>query len=138
MDTLTPKKRSENMARVRSSNTVPELRVRRLLHAAGYRFRLHRKNLPGTPDIVLPAYRTAVLVHGCFWHRHVGCRDASTPKTRMDFWQEKFRDNIARDSHNLGALQELGWRVIVVWECELRDESLLLSRLNAALHRKSR
>lgn len=107
------------MSRIRSSNTSPELALRRAMYAIGFRFRLHRKDLPGRPDIVLPRYRTAIFVHGCFWHRHDGCKVASTPKSNTEFWIEKFDRNVARDARAKQMLEEQGWRVIVVWECEL-------------------
>lgn len=116
--------RSELMSRVRQKNTKPEVRVRQILHAMGYRFRVHRKDLPGTPDIVLPGRRKAIFVHGCFWHRHPGCKKASIPKIRVDFWASKFAANQARDARTLAALQELGWTTKVVWECEIRDPGL--------------
>ena len=121
--------RSRNMAAIRSKDTAPELAVRRILHAMGLRFRLHRKDLPGRPDIVLPKHRTVVFVHGCFWHRHKDCRHTTTPKTRQEFWQTKFASNVERDRRNRTDLQQLGWRVIVVWECELRQPSDLKGRL---------
>lgn len=107
------------MSRIRSSNTSPELALRRAMHAIGFRFRLHRKDLPGKPDIVLPRYRAAIFVHGCFWHRHDGCKVASTPKSNTEFWVEKFDRNVTRDARAKQMLEEQGWRVIVVWECEL-------------------
>ena len=121
------------MARVKGKNTKPELLVRHALHALGYRFRLHRGNLPGRPDIVLPKYRTAIFVHGCFWHRHPGCSKATTPKTRTDFWQDKFETNIARDRRNVVALEDDGWQVLTVWECETRQIEGLGRRLDAQL-----
>lgn len=117
-DRLSPEARSANMARIRSKDTGPELAVRRALHAAGFRFRLHRKDLPGKPDIVLPGHRTVVFVHGCYWHRHEGCGNATTPGTRREFWLAKFASNTARDSRNVAALQAAGWKVVIVWECE--------------------
>lgn len=111
------------MRNVRGKNTTPELVVRSALHRAGYRFRLHRKDLPGRPDIVLPRLRTVVFVHGCFWHRHHGCRAASQPSTRRSFWSEKFARNMERDRRNLDALQADGWAVHVVWECETKGRS---------------
>src|SRR5262245_17622273 len=107
MDIFDTAKRSEIMSRVRSSDTVPEVTVRRILHGLGYGFRLHRKDLPGTPDIVLPSRRSVIFVHGCFWHRHQGCPDASTPSTRVPFWERKFSENIARDKRNMLALRRL-------------------------------
>lgn len=117
-DTLTPEARSANMARIRGKDTVPEIAVRRALHAAGFRFRLHRRDLPGTPDIVLVRQRIAVFVHGCYWHRHEGCRNATTPGTRTDFWQAKFAANVERDARKTAALEAAGWTVVVIWECE--------------------
>lgn len=109
------------MSRVSGKNTTPELRVRKSAHALGLRFRLHRKDLPGTPDLVFPKRHIAVFVHGCFWHRHPGCRKASTPSTRPDYWIKKFRDNIARDRRVMAALEDSGWRVVVIWECETKN-----------------
>ena len=117
------------MAAIRCKDTSPELRVRRLLHHLGYRFRLHRRDLPGSPDIVLPKHRTVVFVHGCFWHRHPGCRYTTTPKTSADFWTNKFEQNIRRDHHQQQQLREMGWSVMVIWECELRDLQSLKTRL---------
>ena len=121
------------MSRVRGRDTKPEMIVRRALHAMGYRFRLHRRDLPGSPDLVLPSRSVALFVHGCFWHRHSGCRLASTPKTRTDFWLAKFQRNVARDAANEARLRELGWRVIVVWECETRSPISLEERLRKEL-----
>jgi DNA mismatch endonuclease (patch repair protein) len=129
-DTLTSERRSWVMSRIRSGNTKPELIVRSLLHRSGFRFSLRRRELPGTPDIVLRKYRTVVFVHGCYWHRHAGCKQASTPKTRREFWEEKFRRNVARDARCQAELSALGWRVLVVWECEvLKDPLAVLDRL---------
>lgn len=113
------------MARVKSKDTSPEMRVRRAAHALGMRFRLHASHLPGRPDIVFPKYRTVVFVHGCFWHRHPGCRKSSSPQTRKEFWEDKFARNVARDASAQASLQKLGWRVIVIWECETKDRSEL-------------
>lgn len=120
MDTLSKEERSALMSRIRSKDTKPELVVRRALHALGYRFRLHAKELPGKPDIVFRARRKAIFVHGCFWHRHPGCRIASEPKSRQDYWEAKFARNVERDRYNLSALKTDGWRVLVVWECQTR------------------
>jgi DNA mismatch endonuclease (patch repair protein) len=133
MDIFNKAKRSDIMSRVRSANTIPEIRVRKILHRLGYRFRLHRRDLPGTPDIVLPAYDVVILVHGCFWHRHDGCRDASTPNTRISFWKDKFAENVTRDRKEIAALRTLGWKVLIVWECELRKEALLAEKLKRVL-----
>ena len=111
--------RSRNMSAIKSKNTKPEIKVRKVLHSMGYRFRLHRKDLPGSPDIVLPKYKTVIFVHGCFWHRHENCKYASTPKTRKEFWENKFNKNIKRDKNNFKELKNLNWKVLVIWECEL-------------------
>lgn len=133
MDTLTPKRRSWNMSRIKSKDTTPERIVRSFLHRNGFRFRLHVKDLPGTPDIVLPKYKTAIEVRGCYWHRHEGCKYAYMPKTRAEFWQRKFAENVERDRKTEQALKKLGWRVIVIWECEIEEKELFLSTLlNAA------
>lgn len=124
-DIVGPSTRSRMMSAIGGKNTQPELRVRRYLHAAGLRYSLHRRDLTGRPDIVLPAFRSVVFVHGCFWHRHPGCRYATTPETRHDFWEKKFRGNVARDELVSGRLREAGWRVLVIWECETRDEMAL-------------
>ncbi|EMP3662894.1 DNA mismatch endonuclease Vsr [Pseudomonas aeruginosa] len=117
------------MKRVGRENTKPELKVRAKLHFLGLRFRLHRRDLPGTPDIVLTKHRTVIFVHGCFWHRHPGCRYATTPKTRQEYWIPKFEANTSRDVRKEAQLRELGWRVLVVWECETRDLAVLEARL---------
>lgn len=108
------------MAGIRSVDTKPELIVRRFLHAHGFRYRLHGKKLPGSPDIVLAKYKVCVFVHGCFWHRHHGCRYTYHPQTRMEFWQEKFATNQARDAKAYAALKDMGWSVLIIWECGLR------------------
>ncbi|WP_340587303.1 DNA mismatch endonuclease Vsr [Erythrobacter alti] len=120
-DIVDPATRSRMMSGIRGKNTKPEVRLRRLLHAEGFRFRVHDKHLPGKPDIVLPKWKAAIQVHGCFWHRHEGCRFATTPATRQDFWEEKFAGNVARDRRNLELLQDAGWRTAIVWECAIRD-----------------
>lgn len=116
-DVVDKETRSRMMSGIRGKNTKPELTVRSFLHRAGLRFRLHAK-LPGKPDLVLPKYRTAVFVHGCFWHRHKGCPKTTSPQTRHGWWAEKFESNIARDRRNVIALRKLGWRVMTIWECE--------------------
>ena len=118
-DTLTPEARSDRMSRISSTNTKPELTVRKALHSLGFRFRLHARELPGRPDIVLPKFRTAIFVHGCFWHAH-RCQKGRVPATNSTFWNEKFRSNQRRDARVTRELRNLGWRVIKVWECELR------------------
>lgn len=117
---MTPEQRHRVMVANKSKDTKPEVAVRRLLHALGYRFRIHRKDLPGKPDIVLPKHRTVIFVHGCFWHHHEGCKAASTPATNIDFWQTKFRRNRERDAQVKAQLESMGWKVIVIWECEVK------------------
>jgi DNA mismatch endonuclease (patch repair protein) len=123
MDRLSKQRRSWNMSRIRGKHTIPEKVVRSLLHRLGFRFRLHTKSLPGRPDIVLAKYKTVVFVHGCFWHRHRGCKNSTTPTNRRDFWLAKLEGNAARDKLHRSALQKLGWRVLVVWECEIESTS---------------
>lgn len=134
-DTVNVKKRSEIMARIRGRDTQPELVVRRIAHRLGFRFRLHRKDLPGSPDIVFPRYRSIIMVHGCFWHRHRGCRFASIPKTNVRYWEDKFASNVVRDSENKLHLRERGWRVLVIWECETKDHQVLANRIASYLQR---
>lgn len=131
MDRIDPQRRSENMRRIRGRDTQPELTVRRAIHARGMRFRLHRRDLPGTPDIVLPGRKLVIFVHGCFWHRHAGCRLCTTPSTRTEFWQNKFDANVARDTRAIQALGAAGWQVETVWECEVRVPAVLSCRLDA-------
>lgn len=119
-----PLTRPEMMARIRSANTGPEMLVRKGLHAAGFRFRLHVRELSGTPDIVFPKFRCAVFVHGCFWHGHLGCKYYRLPKTRSEFWASKVENNRARDQRNIHSLLETGWRVLIVWECATKAISL--------------
>ncbi|MCA0199879.1 MAG: very short patch repair endonuclease [Proteobacteria bacterium] len=132
---MSPEKRSALMSRIRGRNTSPEVAVRRMIFGLGYRFRLHRRDLPGTPDIVLPRLRKAILVHGCFWHRHANCRDAVMPKTRPEFWRRKLEGNVARDKRSRALLRKAGWQVRVVWECELQRPKPLMSRLRRFLER---
>ncbi len=122
MDKLEKEKRSWNMSRVKSKNTKPELLIRSHLHKIGYRFRLHVKHLPGSPDIVFPKYRAVIFVHGCFWHRHIKCSAGNLPKTRSEFWQEKISENINRDQVAFTQLNLLGWRTAIVWECALKNK----------------
>lgn len=129
-DSLSRERRSWNMSRIKGQNTGPELRLRSLLHREGFRFRVHGQRLPGRPDIVLPKYRSVIFVHGCFWHRHPGCPNSTTPSTRRDFWQDKFDKTVDRDRRNLAALEAMGWSVHVVWECELEaDPQGVIQRL---------
>lgn len=133
-DTFTPEERSEIMRRVKDKDTKPEVRIRSALHRMGYRFRLHRKDLPGNPDIVLPKHRTVIFVHGCFWHQHPGCRKATIPRNNYDYWERKLRRNVQRDQAAKLLLDELGWRVLTLWECEIpREETTLGTRLREAL-----
>lgn len=132
-DVFTPEKRSDVMSRIKGRNTKPERVVRSLLHRMGYRFRLHRTDLPGKPDIVLPKYKSVILVHGCFWHRHKDCKFAYTPKSRTDFWIKKLESNARRDQKIFAELSALGWKVITVWECDLRVPDQLSRWLDASL-----
>ncbi|WNV03466.1 very short patch repair endonuclease [Candidatus Methylospira mobilis] len=137
MDTLTPEKRSWNMSRIRGKNTKPELAVRSMLHRMGYRFKIADKTLPGKPDIVLPRYRTVIFVHGCFWHRHPGCKYTYMPKSRIDFWSTKFEGNVMRDKNNLSLLEKAGWLPIVVWECEVKHNAdAVLDRVSGIMQRR--
>ncbi len=122
VDSISTERRSWNMGRVKGKDTKPELLVRSLLHGRGYRFRLHQKNLPGRPDIVLRKYRTVIFVNGCFWHRHENCSDATVPKSKTEFWLNKFDQTVKRDQINREKLLSLGWKVITVWECEVSDK----------------
>lgn len=137
MDRISPEKRSWNMSRIKSKNTTPERIVRSFLHENGFRFRLHSKILPGSPDIVLPKYKTVIEVRGCFWHRHPGCRQSTTPTTNVEFWQEKFSRNVERDRNTEKRLKELGWRLIVIWQCELREDGFLKTLPGKIKERKS-
>ena len=131
-DPLLPNERSALMSRIRSRDTVPELLVRSMLHRHGYRFRVCVKGLPGKPDIVFRSHRIAIFIHGCFWHRH-SCKFAYTPKTRQEFWQNKFRQNIERDMECTAQLMKIGWKVLVAWECETADMESLADKLIAAI-----
>jgi len=133
MDVFSKEKRSAVMARVRSRDTSPEITVRSLLHRLGYRFRLHRHDLPGTPDIVMPGRRTVIFVHGCFWHQHARCAAAARPTSNCDYWNAKLDGNITRDKRCQKLLRSLGWKIIVVWECETRNLLRLEKRLRRAL-----
>ena len=128
VDRLTTERRSNLMRQVKGKDTAPEMVVRRMLHAAGYRFRLHRKGLPGKPDLVFPARRKAIFVHGCFWHGH-GCKIGQLPKSRHEFWGPKIARNKQRDAENLVALAPLDWQVLTVWQCEIQSREALAQRL---------
>ncbi len=134
-DVLTKEQSSRCMQAIRGKDTHPEKVVRSLLHQMGYRFRLHRKDLPGTPDIVLPRHRTIVEVAGCYWHRHPGCRYATVPKKNTKFWTKKFEENVARDKRVRRQLRRRGWRVLTVWECQLKRPARVAERLKRELSR---
>ncbi len=134
-DTFTAEQRRLVMSHVKGRDTKPEVKVRKLLHGLGYRFRLHRKDLPGRPDIVLPRYRSVVLIHGCFWHGHPGCPRSARPTTNIEFWNRKIDGTMARDQAAYAELARLGWAVLVVWECETRDPDALSGRLTRFLNR---
>ncbi|QFY43522.1 DNA mismatch endonuclease Vsr [Candidatus Methylospira mobilis] len=133
VDSFSPEKRSEIMGCIKGKNTTPELRVRKLLYQLGYRFRLHRKDLPGKPDIVLPKYRLCIFVNGCFWHQHPGCPRATIPASNVEFWRKKLQRTRERDLQNITELTNLGWRILLLWECETKDSSRLQSLLDGVL-----
>ncbi|MEZ2347536.1 very short patch repair endonuclease [Terriglobus sp. RCC_193] len=135
MDSLDARRRSENMRRIRSKNSKPEIFLRSLLHKAGYRFRLHRTDLPGKPDVVFPGRRKVIFVHGCFWHQHSGCREGRLPGTRPEYWVPKLQRNVARDLANSVSLEKLGWRMLIIWECEIESSPGLLSKVEDFLGR---
>lgn len=139
-DIVSREVRSRMMSGIRSRDTGPEVRLRRELHALGHRFRLHVRELPGSPDIVMPRRKAAIQVHGCFWHRHLGCKYATTPNSRIEFWQTKFASNQLRDARNLAELQSLGWRTAIIWECCVRgpDISQMVCRLDMWLRSDER
>lgn len=129
-DSLTKSRRSWNMGRIKGADTKPEIVVRSALHRAGFRFRLHQNNLPGKPDIVLSRFKTVIFVHGCFWHRHKGCKFAYIPKSRVEFWNKKFLENVQRDKRNQAALKKAGWKTFIIWECEIEDKGKLGIQIN--------
>ena len=135
-DTLTPEQRSKLMSRIRSQGTTPEMAIRRLVHGMGYRYRLHRRNLPGTPDLVFGPRRKVIFVHGCFWHRHEGCNLARMPKSRLEFWRPKLEGNRARDERNQQELKRLNWDVLVIWECEIKRGLPLEQRIEKFLGKR--
>ena len=134
MDIYSREKRSDIMARVKATDSTPELTVRRLLHSLGYRYRLHRNNLPGKPDIVLTKHKSVIFVNGCFWHHHKGCKKSKLPETNANFWRKKILDNMARDKRTILELGKTGWKVLVLWECQVKS-SKLQERLNYFLER---
>ncbi len=135
MDTISKDHRSWNMSRIRSKNTTPELRVRKILHKAGYRYSLYNKNLPSKPDLVLRKYRLVVFVNGCFWHCHKGCKRSNIPKTNRKYWINKIARNIAKISQSRKALKKLGWSSVVIWECQTKDANKILRLLKYALRK---
>lgn len=138
VDRLSPERRSALMSKVRGKNTSPEMRVRGLAHSLGYRFRLHRRDLPGCPDIVFPSHKKIILVHGCFWHRHQGCPKATMPKSRIPYWSEKFRRNVERDQRVIKELRSANWSVRTIWECQTKDQSKLKQILVCFLGQEGR
>lgn len=130
MDIVSPEMRTRMMAGIKGKNTKPEMIVRRLVHGMGFRFRLHRKDLPGSPDLVFPRLKKVIFVHGCFWHRHPECRLAYTPKSNTQFWLRKLEGNMRRDAIAVQALSTLGWRVLIVWECEVANLPVLREKVN--------
>ena len=137
-DKLTPGQRSRNMSRIRSKDTSPEMAVRRIVHGLGFRYRLHRKDLPGKPDLTLPRLKKVIFVHGCFWHQHDDpkCKIVRKPKSRKDYWYPKLRRNVERDREHQKRLKKLGWQFILIWECEVENTSKLTRKLSEFLNRK--
>ena len=133
MDVFDSDKRSEIMSRVKGKNTAPEMRVRTILHALGFRYRLHNKLLPGNPDIVLKKHEAVIFVHGCFWHGHIGCSRSRRPQTRRKFWNRKLDETILRDKRNITTLRSLGWSVHLIWECETKNRKSLKEKLDVIL-----
>lgn len=134
-DIYSKQKRSEIMSKISGKDTKPEILVRKLLFAKGFRFRKNDKRLPGSPDIVLPKYKTVIFIHGCFWHNHLGCKRSKLPKTNEDFWKKKISENVARDNINIDKIKKMGWKVIIIWQCELeKDISTELNRIIDNLH----
>jgi DNA mismatch endonuclease (patch repair protein) len=133
MDIVSREARSRMMGRIRGKDTKPELVIRTVAHSLGYRFRLHRKDLPGSPDLVFPSRSTVIFVHGCYWHRHPGCRYCYVPKSNIEFWEQKFRNNVARDERVRTELEQRGWRVVIIWECEAADNIILRGKLKESL-----
>jgi DNA mismatch endonuclease, patch repair protein len=138
MDRLTAERRSANMRQIRGKNTTPELALRSLLHRLGYRFRLHRKDLPGKPDLVFPSRRKVIFVHGCFWHQHPECREGRVPGSRRDYWEPKLLRNQLRDTDAQASLKNLGWQCLVIWECELEDTTAVLKTVKRFLRTAAR
>src|SRR5215216_2136768 len=136
MDKLTPAERSERMSRIRGRNTKPELIVRKLVHSMGFRYRLHKRELPGCPDLVFSARRKVIFVHGCFWHLHENCRQYRYPQSRLDFWDSKLQENRRRDDAAQVALKQMGWQCLVIWECQLRNKEALRETIREFMERE--
>ncbi len=134
MNRLTPEQRSDNMRRIRGRDTGPEMIVRRLVHGLGYRYRLHRRDLPGKPDMVFPKRGKVIFIHGCFWHQHQGCSDGHQPRSNRGYWQTKLANNLRRDSEHMRQLEAAGWNILVIWECELADRAALTRRIQRFLN----
>ncbi|MGI8539108.1 MAG: very short patch repair endonuclease [Rubrobacteraceae bacterium] len=132
-DTLSPEQRSKVMSRVKNKDTKPEMRVRRMIHAMGYRYRIHRRKLPGSPDLVFPERRKVIFVHGCFWHHHEDCKHGRIPKSRPEYWVPKLEKNMSRDIENQAKLREMGWDIMVIWECETEEAAGLPNRIMSFL-----
>jgi len=135
-DIVSRSKRTEIMSSVKQRHTKPEIAVRKILHRHGFRFRLHNKKLPGTPDIVLPKHKAVIFVHGCFWHQHERCRKSRRPTSNIEFWDKKLDRNIVRDSQKESELKNSGWKVLIIWDCEIKDEELLIKKVEYFLHAK--
>jgi len=133
IDTLSKEERSERMAKIRSRDTKPELQVRKIIHGMGYRYRLHRRDLPGTPDIVFPSRKKVVFIHGCFWHRHTNCKIGHIPKTKQEFWIHKLEENAKRDQINIKKLKSLGWESLVIWECQIKHTDQIIEKIRQFL-----
>jgi len=133
VDKLNTEQRSKNMAAVKGKNTTPEIRVRKMLHKMGFRFRLHRKYLPGKPDIVMPKHHLCIFVHGCFWHQHPGCKRATVPEFNREFWVTKFQGTLKRDKQAEKVLRQQGWHVCVIWECETKENELLIRTIRRCI-----
>jgi len=134
MDVVSPKRRSEIMSRIRGKNTTPELIVRKLVYSMGYRYRLHYAKLPGKPDLVFPGRKKVIFVHGCFWHGHEGCPKGKLPKTKLDYWGPKLEENKQRDISKQDKLKELGWQILIIWQCELKNPEKLKSNIHDFLN----
>lgn len=133
VDTLTPRERSERMARIKAKNTTPEMKLRKLVYGMGFRYRIHDRRLPGRPDLVFQGRRAVIFIHGCFWHRHSGCRLARIPKSNVEFWSNKLEKNRLRDARNIASLEALGWRVLVIWECEIKNDDRMKNTIKMFL-----